>query len=198
MKIVEQADDQDLLLLIANGSEQAFRQLFDLYKNKVYSHAMHLTQSVAVAEEITQDVFLTCWLKRATLPEINNFSAWLCTLTKNACFNQLKKIAREYQCKNAMAQTGEPAEEQIESYLAVKEQQQLLQQAMEQLSTKQRLVFSMNREGGMKNAEIAEQLKISPNTVKTHMVSAIRTIRLFFKAHAEQALQLLAVLHFLR
>ena len=91
MKIVDPNNEYDLLVHIANGSEQAFTRLFNLYKNNIYAHALHFTQSALIAEEITQDVFLTCWLKRASLTQIDNLPAWLFTLTKNACFNQLKK-----------------------------------------------------------------------------------------------------------
>ncbi len=189
MKSVNEESDHHLLELIANGSEDAFSKLFERHKNVIYSHAFHFTQSEFVAEEITQDVFLKCWLKRETLIEIETVEAWLFTITKNLCFNHLKTKAREWKFKNALAHADEPVEENIESYLAVKEQQDLLRKAIDHLSAKQKLIFTLNRDGGMKNAEIAEQLHLSPNTVKTHMVSALRSIRIFFKQHAEGALQ---------
>jgi RNA polymerase sigma-70 factor (family 1) len=198
MKIVEPNNESELLAAIAKGSEQAFARLFDLHKNNIYAHALHFTQSAFIAEEITQDVFLTCWLKKESLAEINNLQAWLFTLTKNACFNQLKKLAREHRLKSSIASSGEQVDENVDSYMAAKEQQHLLQQAMDHLSAQQKLVFAMNRNEGLKNAEIAAQLNISPNTVKTHMVSAIRSIRLFFKAHAERAIQVLVLLHLLK
>jgi RNA polymerase sigma-70 factor (ECF subfamily) len=198
MKSVIEESDHDLLKHIANGSEEAFGKLFERYKNIIYSHAFHFTQSVFIAEEITQDVFLKCWLKKETLIEIEAVEAWLYTITKNLCFNHLKTKAREYKFKNALAQSEEPGEENIESYLAVKEQQDLLRKAIDHLSAKQKLIFTLNRDGGMKNAEIAEQLHLSPNTVKTHMVSALRTIRIFFKQHAEGVVQLFLLFQVLK
>jgi len=198
MKIVSFNNEYELLANLANGDEQAFTQLFDRYKNNIYGHAVHFTQSAFIAEEITQDVFLKLWLHKESVTEINNLEAWLFTITKNCCFNHLKKIAREHRLKNSLAQEIEQMDETTESYLAVKEQQNLLQQAIDHLSAKQKLVFKLNREGGMKNAEIAEQLNISPNTVKTHMVGALRSIRLFFKTHTERAIQVLVLLHFIK
>ncbi|MEO6549945.1 MAG: RNA polymerase sigma-70 factor [Ferruginibacter sp.] len=196
MKVDNEYNERQLLLSIAIGNEQAFTRLFDFYKNDIYAHALHFTQSVSIAEEITQDVFVKCWIKRSSLAEVNNLQAWLFTITKNDCFNYLKKIAREHRLKNALASTDETSDENIESYLAVKEQQKVLQQAIGQLSDQQKKIFVMNRDRGMKNAEIAEQLNISPNTVKTHMVSAIRSIRLFFKTYAESAVQLWLLFYF--
>ena len=106
-------------------------------------------------------------------------------------------MAREHRLKNSIASAADQADENVESYMAVKEQQHLLQQAISHLSAQQKLVFGMNRNEGMKNAEIAEQLNLSPNTVKTHMVNAIRSIRMYFKTHAERAIQILVVLDLL-
>lgn len=198
MKVVNYNNEYELLASIACGNEKAFTQLFDRYKNDIYAHALHFTRSVLIAEEITQDVFLKCWLNKESLVEINNLEAWLYTLTKNGCFNQLKKIAREHRLKTSLAQECESVDESIESYLAVKEQQHLLQQAIDHLTAKQKQVFALNREAGMKNAEIAQQLNISTNTVKTHMVGALRSIRLYFKSHTERAVQMLVLLHFLK
>ncbi|MEO6730331.1 MAG: RNA polymerase sigma-70 factor [Ferruginibacter sp.] len=198
MRVVNDNNEDELLLSIASGSEPAFTQLFDRYKNDIYAHALHFTKSVQVAEEITQDVFIKCWTSRESLPEIINLQAWLFTLTKNGCFNSLKKMARQQRLSHSLAHADEVADENVESYLAVKEQQDLLQKAIENLSDKQKLVFRMNRDQGMKNAEIAEQLNISPNTVKTHMVSALRSIRMFFKAHTERAIQVLLLFHVIK
>ena len=198
MEIVTDNNEHNLLLSIASGSEPAFTQLFDRYKNEVYAHALYFTQSITIAEEITQDVFLKCWLKKETLPEIKDLRAWLFTIAKNDCFTHLKKVAREHRLKNYMAIVAEQDNENIESYMTVKEQQQLLHQAVENLPAQQKKVFVLNREGGLKNAEIAKQLNISPNTVKIHLGSALRTIRHFFKAHIERAVQVLCILHLIK
>ncbi|MES2891806.1 MAG: RNA polymerase sigma-70 factor [Bacteroidota bacterium] len=191
MKSVTEEIGPGVLQNIAAGNSDSFRILFDRYKHVIYGHALHFTQSVPVAEEITQDVFMQCWIKKAQLPAIDNFEAWMFTITRNLCFNHLKKLAREYAFKKSVFQAGEETAEPIESYMAVKEQEELLHQAVEQLSPQQKIIFKLNRERGMKNAEIATQLNLSPNTVKTHMVSALRSIRFFFQEHSKTAIQVL-------
>ena len=74
-------------------------------------------------------------------------------------------------------------EENVDDYIFYKDQLQRLGEALDQLSPQQRLIFRLNRDQGMKNEEIARQLNISPNTVKTHMVTALRKIRLFLETH---------------
>ncbi|CAN5681778.1 RNA polymerase sigma-70 factor [soil metagenome] len=176
-------NEHELLCCIATGNQEAFRSLFEQFKNKVYSFAAHFTHSDFIAEEITQEVFIKIWMSRETLPEINNIEAWIITLTKNCCFNQLKKKALEMNMKAAVAQNEVMEADNVAEYIFYKDRLSILKDAMEELSPQQRLIFRLNREDGLKNEEIAHQLNIAPNTVKTHMVTALRKIREFMQTH---------------
>ncbi len=176
-------NEHELLCCIAAGSEEAFCRLFEQLKNKVYSFAVHFTHSDFIAEEITQEVFLKTWLSRETLPEINNIEAWIVTLAKNCCFNHLKKKALEMKMKAAVARNEVQEVDNVAEYIFYKDRLSVLNDAMQILSPQQRLIFRLNREDGLKNEEIAHQLNIAPNTVKTHMVTALRKIREFMQTH---------------
>lgn len=175
--------NDQLLAEIALGNEVAFGRLFDYYKHKIYSYAHHFSHSDTIAEEVTQEVFLKVWMNRTTLNGINDLDAWLSVITRNACFNQLRKLAQERKLKTAVAAKSELADDDTVQYVLYKDRLQQLQLAMQQLTPQQRMIFRLNREQGMKNEEISRQLNLSPNTVKTHMVSALRKIRDFFEAH---------------
>ncbi|BAV07173.1 RNA polymerase sigma-70 factor, ECF subfamily [Filimonas lacunae] len=168
---------------VARGDAEAFTALFEHYKHKIYSYAYHFSRSVTIAEEVTQDVFLKVWLNREVLVDVDNIDAWLSVITRNICFNQLKKIAGERKMKAAVATTHVVADEPVNQYIGYKDQLHTLQLAMQQLTPQQRTIFRLNREMGLKNEEISRQLQLSPNTVKAHMVSALRKIRLFFDTH---------------
>ncbi|MGC4104427.1 MAG: RNA polymerase sigma-70 factor [Ferruginibacter sp.] len=176
-------NEQELLCAIASGDQDAYRYLFNNSKDKVYSYAVHFTRSTFIAEEITQEVFVKLWVGRDTLTDINNIEAWMATITRNLCFNYLKKKALELKVKTAVTAKEDTATENVEEYILYKDQLSMLQLAMEQLSPQQRMIFRLNRENGLKNDEIARQLNITPNTVKTHMVTALRKIRQFMESH---------------
>jgi RNA polymerase sigma-70 factor (ECF subfamily) len=55
----------NLLMQVGEGSEQAFRTVFDLYKKRFYVASLKMTHSRDMAEEIVQEVFVTLWIKRA-------------------------------------------------------------------------------------------------------------------------------------
>jgi RNA polymerase sigma-70 factor (family 1) len=192
MRNLTQPVSGELFLSIANGDEAAFCSLFNQYKQPIYSYSFHFTHSAFFAEEITQEVFMKTWISREKLPELENFDAWIMTVTRNSCFNYLKKTANELKLKKKLSDEETDSTGNIDQYIFEKENQYLLAQALELLSPQQRLVFTLNRDKGLKNHEIAEQLNLSPNTVKTHMVSAIRRIREYFETHPISIIILLA------
>ncbi len=185
---------RDLLINIAEGNQQAFCNLFELFKQKVYSYSFHFTRSSFTAEEITQEVFMKIWVSRESMAAVENIDAWISTVTRNLCFNYLKKMALEKRVNRVIAQKDVTAEENVDQYIAYKDQLSLLDAALDQLSPQQKLIFRLNRDQGLKNEEIASRLNLSPNTVKTHMVSALRKIRHFLKTHPSHIIILLLLL----
>lgn len=184
MRSQEEIFDYSWIQEISNGNQEAFSRFFHQLKNKIYSFAYSFTHSTEVAEEITQDVFTKVWTKRESLTEIENIDAWLSTMTKNLCFNYLKKIALERKATGILLNSQTREYQNVEQYLSYKEKLSQVAEAIDQLSPQQRLIFRLNRDKGLKNEEIAHQLNLSPNTVKTHMVSALRKIRSFLESHA--------------
>ncbi len=191
MKIAAPNFGHDLLVNIAKGDQQAFCRLFEAFKTKVYSYSYHFTRSAFSAEEISQEVFMKIWTGRESIADIENIEAWISTMTRNLCFNYLKKVALEKRLSRAIADKGAESEENVEQYISYKDQLSRLGEALDQLSPQQRLIFQLNRNKGLKNEEIARQLNISPNTVKSHLVSALRKIRHFLEAHPAHIITLL-------
>lgn len=191
MRSTVQIFNRDWLDDISNGDQEAFRRFFNAFKNKIYSFSFSFTKSAEIAEEITQDVFIKVWTSRQSLAEIENMDAWLSTVTKNLCFNYLKKQALERKVASVLQQKQPLSDQNVEQYLSYKEKVIQVAEAVDQLSPQQRLIFSLNREKGLKNEEIAHQLNLSPNTVKAHMVSALRKIRSFLESHATHLFGLL-------
>ena len=123
--------DEQLLIQVAEGSEIAFSQLFHQFRNVVYTIAYKITASEPLAEEVLLDVFLKVWLQREQLANLEHFTAWLFTITRNQVFNALKQMAVRKKAENSvyqetyLLQPGDP-----NSQLLDKEYQQLLQEAI--------------------------------------------------------------------
>jgi RNA polymerase sigma-70 factor (family 1) len=180
--------DKELLHQIAAGDERAFTRLFEAHRANIYTTALRITRDTGVAEEILQDVFLKVWLKREELPEIQNFSGWLYTIAQNLTFNACKKIARENQ---RLAPIKEEEEFQVhlnaEDVYLEKEFVGILQKAVDRLPEKQRETYLLIKEQGMKREEVAFKLDVSPETVKSNLEQAVRSVRAFCMAHFKDA-----------
>lgn len=176
-------NEKGLLVKVANGDEEAFRLLYDHYRQKMYAYAHHLTSSSLLADEVVQEVFLKVWLHRQKLPQVTHFNAWLYTITRNQLLDALKKIAKETISRKALYQVLPESVNNADDAVMQKENDKLLQQALSQLSSQQQIIYHLSRNKGMKYEEIARQLHIAPNTVKVHIVNALRTIREYIRFH---------------
>lgn len=179
------SDERNLLQLVAEGDEKAFRSLFDKHHPKLGGYVFRLTNSYELTQEIVQDAFVKIWSNRHTLRDINNFDAYLFTIARNHTFNVLKQMAREESRKKAWEQTQENELTILGDELgAYKEMTAIVQKAVEQLPPRQKDVFTLSRENGLSHEQISERLGISLETVKKHMVLALRAIRNYVSTHA--------------
>lgn len=180
--------DKHLVLSASQGSQAAFVSLFHRYKNKLYGYTLRLTGSEMLAEDIVQDVFMKLWADYALLASIDNFGNYLFRMSRNHVLNHFKRVAHETAIVSEMFREGEPGNNNAHEILAAREVEEVLQSVVDTLPPQQRAVYCLSREEGKSHEEIADLLKISPNTVKNHIVQAMATIRTQLRRHADSLL----------
>lgn len=169
-----------LLLQIARGDEKVFRQIFDRFSPKVFVFALKLTHSRSIAEEIVQEVFIKIWDNRQKLAEVEFFPSYLSVITKNHCFNVLKRIARQEKVNANFSRKFPALHSETEERVIYNNYQDILSRIVDQLPPQQKIAYSLCHDEGLKYEEAAERMKISRLTVKTHMQTALRTIKTRF------------------
>jgi len=178
----ETYNDHELLKQLAAGNEKAFAQLFNNCRATIYSVAFKFLKSPVLAEEIVQDVFLKVWLKRNEMNGIKDINAYLFVMARNCIFDRIKKMAYETAAQKALK--DEPFFIDDTEHLVRQHQcQQLLKQAIELLPPQQKQVYHLAKEDGLSHEKIAEQMRLSKLTVKTHMAKALLSIRKYLNAH---------------
>lgn len=168
---------KNLLLKVAKDDERAFGELFKIYYNQLGDYIMRITESEQLAEEIVQDVFLKIWVNRRLLTDIHCFKAYLLVVAKNHTFTCLKKIAADKKrnkewVNSVLIQATNDEEEGISDNIG-----NLIDEAVELLPPQQKKVYIFSRRDGLKQDEIAIKLNISLETVKKHMVLALRFLK---------------------
>lgn len=170
-------NERELLLQVAQGNEKALSELFYQYHHHLGIYIYQLTSSRELAEEIVQDVFLKIWTNRESLAQIDNFKTWLFVIAKNHALNCLRKLVRERMQRQQWVNIQES--ELLLEETNGEEQFQLIDQAISQLPPQQKKVFILSRYRRLKYEEIARELNLSRETVKSYLQIATASINRF-------------------
>ncbi|MFA9388846.1 MAG: RNA polymerase sigma-70 factor [Prolixibacteraceae bacterium] len=177
---------------LSHGDEAAFRYLFEYYYRDVQAYSIRFVKDNAFAEEITQDVFVKLWTHRENLKAELSFEAFIFTITRNMCFNFLKKAAHERKLATKIF-LNEWTESTSSDYNLIDlEYEQIGQRAVKNLPPRCRQVYNLSRNQGKSYDEISDELGISPNTVKNQMSKALGLMRDFLTANSDIVFLLLA------
>lgn len=175
--------------------DESFKCLFDNYKNRLYGYVLTIARSPYTAEEITQEIFIKLWLCRDILHAVDNLEGYIFTIARNRTLNHLRKAANDARLLRELQELAMPQHNNnVDDRAVVAEYDQLLRDALSLLSPQRRLVYKLSRDGGMNHEEIAHQLHLSRNTVRNHMVEALRFIRHYLGEHGSL---LVGVIYFL-
>ena len=176
MSLNSSFDENKLLHELSQGSELAFTELYNRYKNLVYGTALKITKSKVLAEEAVQDVFLKIWQNQEKAAEITNFENYLFIISRNHIFDMIKKIARETNLASDITYKNIASDD---TDTAIKDDQYnvILNQIIEQLPPQQQKIYKMAKMEGLSHQKIGENLGISTETVKKHMAQALKFVR---------------------
>jgi RNA polymerase sigma-70 factor (family 1) len=176
-------NEAEVLMLLVQGSEYAFTQIFDRYQPRVFAAALDLLKSRELAKDVVQEVFLKVWTRRIAFENVRNLEAFIFTITKNFTLNILRKKSNEIAASYQYAMKREVASNSVEHALADQQYAALLRQTIGKLPPQQRRVYELSRHEGLSHEDIARQLNISGRTVNNHMNTALRFIRESLEPH---------------
>lgn len=178
-------NEKDILQKVAQGDQQAFTLLFDLYYQNLGTYIYKVTESRELTEEIVQDVFIKIWEKRQILGDIDNFSAFLFVLSKNKTLDYLRKIAKERTRKLSLLKEMDEESYVIDDLSPIDEYSLIIEQTVAKLPQQQQKVYHLSRHEKLKYEEIAQRMGISKETVKKHMQLALTFLKQHVKARIE-------------
>lgn len=186
--------DNNQLQRIATGDEQAFRQLFEQNWGQVYGVAFAFMKSEAIAEEVVQDIFLKIWLKKEQLIDVEKPVSYLSAFIRNHILNELRKKTKEETFRKRLLEYFQQQNYSPEEQLLLKESESIINAAVSTLPPRQQLIYKLSRQQGLTQDDIAHQLHISKNTVKSHMNKALHAIRNYIRPYAGEITFFLLVL----
>ena len=162
------------------GDEAAFRLIFDHYHRRLYLFSYKFLKSKEQSEEVVQDTFVSLWNNRETLQTDVPISALLFTIAKRLTLNFLRNASKHRAIQENLWKAITDSHNETEESVIVADLKDYSEKVVCKLPKQQQLVFKLSRYEHLSYDEIGQKLGISPNTVKNHLVQALKNLRFHF------------------
>ena len=168
--------DHIILKKFTKGCEDAFCTIYHQFRDKIYFYCLKLVKDQANAEELVQVIFVKLWENRVKIDYKRNIEPYLFTIARNLILDHLKSKSL-YEFVGISNESSDFASSDFINDLEYNEYHELANQAIENLPEMRQIIFKMKYEENRDVTEIAELLRISPNTVKSQLSKASKAIR---------------------
>lgn len=158
-------------------SQESYTEFFDYYFTRLIRFATTLVKSELLAEEIVLDVFLKLWQQKESLSKIQNIETYLFISVRNAAINALKKEKKFHfdMLEDSIVNLSD-YKSSVESDLIGDEMLNELNEAVQLLPSKCKIIFKLIREDGLNRNEVAQILNVSVKTVDNQVAIAVKKI----------------------
>lgn len=181
---MQKVPDETLIANVLSGDKTSFEHLIRRYNQRLFRTGMSLLLNAADVEDAMQMTYINAWLHLAGFRSDSSFSTWLTRIMLNQCL----QIRRKNQLiRNTIAQSDMSMNTRTPgSELANKELSSLLENAMNRLPEKYRLVFVLREVEDLSVRETSEVLDIGAANVKTRLNRAKAMLREDLKGYMKE------------
>lgn len=157
---------------VAQKSDIAFAKLYKLTSDSVYGFALSVLKNTHDAEDVLQDCFISIYNAAPSYRSDGKPMAWILTITKNLCYQKLRKNAK----------ISDIPEEDWERYLDSKESitvedKMIISACMNVLTNEERQIVVLHAVAGFKHKEIAHILNMHLSTVLSKYNRALKKLK---------------------
>ena len=150
---------EELLFSISEGDRNAFREFYEKTKASVYGFALSLLKNTHDAEDITQSTYVNIYHASANYEKQGKPMAWVLTITKNLCFEKMRKLKREEAIPDFNDYSIKFSQEMdVDNKL-------LVEFCLDSLKPGERKIVVLHIVAGLKHREIAKLLDMPLGTV---------------------------------
>jgi len=160
--------DRELLKRVADGHQDAFRDLYDRFADRVFRYTVLMLRNRHLAEEVAQETMVAVWKSAARFKGHSKVSTWVLGIARNQALRLLRKEERGGRIPDIPLVTPDPSK-QIR-------RERLVAEAMNELPDAQREVVFLTFFEGLSYNEIAALQEVPSGTVKSRMFHAKRRL----------------------
>lgn len=168
----------ELIAKLRESDQAAYTQIYHRLKLPLYAFLWKRTNDRELVTDILQDIFLAIWEKREQISYETSLSGYLFSAARNKLLDSIahEKVKQRY--IDSFYDFIHAADASADDLIRTKEMSSLIAKEISALPPKTREVFELSREYNLSRKEIAQQLGISEQTVKSHMFQALKTLKL--------------------
>ena len=160
----------------------SFDALYYKYHNSVFANIFKLIKHQEAAEDILQEVFASLWENRKKIDRDRSVGGWLFVVSYNKAIKFLHKTVRE-RIETLEGMVHVPAEDADIEHGHLEYQCSLINEAIDNLPPKKKLVFTLCKLEGKTYEEAARETGISPHTVKEYVSAASKFVKAYSLRH---------------
>ena len=168
--------DELLMEAVKNGDLQQASALFERYNKRIFNFLARLTMDRALAEDLTQNVFLRIIKYRNSYREGARFQSWIYQLARNVFSDHYQVHKNKYSDFVDVEKVSDSLYDTEDSN-TLDEQEKLLQRSMAKLSDEQRELLILTRFQHMKYEEVAAIMDTTVANIKVKVHRAILKLR---------------------
>lgn len=160
-----------------SDGEQAFTLLYIHYSMQLYVNVVAIIKDRTATEEIIQEAFTRIWQNRQNPALAQNFAGYLYRTTLNLVHDYFRKLKHDRELLNRFKAVAEGNYVDIEENITQRQSDLLVRNAIAQLPPQQRRVYELVKIEGCSYRKAAEEMMISPLTVKEYLVAANKSLK---------------------
>jgi RNA polymerase sigma-70 factor (ECF subfamily) len=162
------------------GSKEAFAAVYNMHYSRLYGFIKKLVDDREEAQDITAETFVKLWKLHANFNTAENIKAFLYITARNACMDYLRYRQRQTANKQELGYVLLQEESSVPTTTNDEIKTEVLKQVhneIENLPAQCRRIFKMAWLEGKKNAQIAEQLALTEQTIRNQKARAVKILR---------------------
>ena len=171
-----QQPDLGVLRKAQRGDERAFTLIVRTYETPVYNYVLRLVNDRALAEDLTQEVFLRVFQGLSRFSLRSKFTTWLFQVTKNRVLDELR--ASERRPRHLVALEDVPPLEVVDAPFERVEAVDAVWRSVGELNVDLKMALLLRDIVGLSYTEIADSLEITLATVKWRIYKAREEVQL--------------------
>lgn len=172
-------NEKDVLQAMKNDKD-AFANIYESICVDLYKMAFYIMGNSTLAEDIVSDTILDAYKGISTLKDSSKFEQWILKILTNKCKNAIKSKYSKFSVFNPNVKNIE--ERDLKSGCTTSfEEKTDIQNALQKLSQKDRMIISLCIVEGYKSYEVAEILSMNPSTVRSRLNRGLAKMKNFLE-----------------